>query len=179
LTTVDTNVDYNPASPTFGNLTGEVLASQSQLNGIGSSGTIGLMLANDEPFVLSLLPAWNSPTLEGNAVSFSVPITGIATFNTVVSPFSGIFEGNFTTLPDDQEMITASFDLTTNFGPADGLISAVGVSELASIPEPSSLILFSTAIVASLFAAGAGGGMALSRPKLKLHLTICPTAQSS
>ncbi|MBV9373706.1 MAG: hypothetical protein JO320_01365 [Alphaproteobacteria bacterium] len=91
FTTIDNNVDYNQASSTYGDVSGEVPASQFQLTGTSSIGTFDLMLSNDEPFMLSLLPAWNSPDpFNPNPVSFSVPMTGIATFNGIVTHSVGL-----------------------------------------------------------------------------------------
>ena len=159
FTAVDTNVDYNSASPTFGKLTSFLLASKFQLTGIGSGGTLGLALNADQPFTVSLLSAWQSPTLSGNTIAFSnLPFSGTATFNALTSPFSGTAGGTVLFLDDGVENTNFNFNVSTNFGAVTGSVSTLGTSQL--VPEPSSavsLLLGASAVAALALLRQRGG----------------------
>jgi hypothetical protein len=147
FTALDTNVDYNPASPTFGKLSSVLLASRFQLTGTGIGGTLGLTLNADQPFTVSLLPAWQSPTLSGNTIAFSnLPFSGTATFNSTVSPFTGTAGGTVTFLDGGVEDTIFNFSASTDFGTVAGSVAAQGTSEIA--PEPSSAVLLLTGATA-------------------------------
>ena len=130
------SIDYgsNPASPTFGQFDGEVLAAGFDLHGSNGLGTnFSLQLPSDLPFSLSLLPASNS------TASFNIPVSGTVTVNSSTSSFSGTAIGISTYDEVGDESYDYDLALTSGFGPIQAHISSSG--SVTSIPEPSAIAM--------------------------------------
>jgi hypothetical protein len=141
FTTVDTNVDYNPASPTFGIESGFVSALNIQA--LGNAGAVQFALTGTPTYTENLASVWSQNVIppSGLAIPFSNTFAGTLTFNSVSSPFSGTFDGTLTFFNDGSQTINGNIDFNTNFGPLTGSLSASALPELVPVPEPATLTL--------------------------------------
>jgi hypothetical protein len=137
FTTLDTDVDYNSASPSFGKLAGSVLASSFDVSGTGAPGTAKIGFASDQPYTVDMLPLWNAPTLTGGvAIPFDMSLSGSLDLNGMTGAFAGTVSGTDTFFPDATENIDLSINLNSDFGAITGIFLAHGSEELV-VPEPS------------------------------------------
>ena len=134
---LDTSVDYDPTSPTYGNVSGVVLASAFNITGNGPAGTLALSLSGDEAYTVNLASVWAEAT---TAISIDTDISGIATLNGVSTPFSGSLTGTDTFSDDGTDDIVFNFTANTQFGQISGPIEAMGYETL-NVPEPNSIAL--------------------------------------
>lgn len=143
FTTLTTNVDYNPASPTYGQLSGSILAQLFQVSGTGGLGKLTITLAGNQPYSVNVLPLFNAQTLDGGvSIPLSMLLAGTLSINGLNSPFSGIANGTDTVFPGNTDNLDLAFDLTSNFGEVTGTFLADGTEQL--IPEPSALAIIGT-----------------------------------
>jgi hypothetical protein len=146
--TQDLAVDYNSASPTFGNLSGIVLASSFNVFGDLPLGIFSLQLNGDLPYTLNLIPVWNAAA-SSDFVGASAPISvatveGTALINGLSAAFTGTGSGTVQFFLDNQETTSFTFDLSSSVGPIHGTITAQGASLLTPVPEPATILLAGT-----------------------------------
>lgn len=142
FSTVATNVDYDPDSPHYGDLSGFFPASGFQIQGSGTGGNFTLSLSGDQPWTVNLGPAWTPDAgdkLAGFPVTFTAVLSGILTSSGGSTPFTGTATGNVIFFASNAETINATFALTSGIGPLTGALNAAGVSTVT--PEPASLFL--------------------------------------
>ena len=170
FTAIDNAVDYNPSSPTYGQVSGFVPAALLALSGSdGHGNTLSLALTGDAAFSLGLASVWNyiaaNGDVAGQTAAIAVaPVSGIAVFDGQPVSFAGTVGGT-ETFGDPQfdpnplvglDPAIDSFDLTFKLSTAageliDGTILASGPE--AAIPEPSSFGLLAGALLGSAFVA--------------------------
>lgn len=138
FTTVATNVDLDPTSPTYGNLSGIFPAAAFQILGTGAGGSFALSLAGDQPWTINEASIWGVDVFNGVSVPFSTPLSGNLTTDAGSTPFAGAATGNVTFFPDGSETIDADFTFQTSLGPVTGSLTASGIA--SPTPEPSSLV---------------------------------------
>jgi hypothetical protein len=139
FTTIATEVDYDPTSPTYGNLGGLLPASEFDLHGTGTAGSFDLALSGDLPWTANLADIWGKDVAGRLSVPFSTPLFGKVAVGPLSSPFSGTAIGTVTFFADDSETISGSFDFTSGFGGIQGTLTASGSS--VWVPEPSTVTL--------------------------------------
>jgi hypothetical protein len=129
-------LDRNPTSPTFGNMSGFILATGFILN----SPTIGLslQLSADVPFTVNIssaIEAAQSPDFESATVSFPiVPVGLTGLFQGQSFTAQGTATGTGTTFLDGPDMDTFIFNLSTPLGPLTGTINTSATNVL--VPGP-------------------------------------------
>ena len=150
--TIDTSVDYNPASPTYGQISGILPTSSFNIQG-GScaAGNFGFTLSGDQSYTVNLASIWTSGVYDGSQVALSTPISGTASCGSQVVPFSGTVTGTDTFEPGGIDDIDFTLQASTADGPLTVDITAIGTESL--IPEPTAAGLFGIAAL-GLGAAG-------------------------
>lgn len=155
FTALDTSADYNPASPTYGRISGYVPASLLHINGSDAHGnTLTLSLSSNPTFSLNLESVWNyidaNGTVTGQTASIALSsLSGIADYDGIPISFTGTATGTETFndpgfdsnpaigLDPAIDDYTFSFDLTLASGQTiTGTINATGPEYL--VPESAS-----------------------------------------
>ena len=166
FTAIDTAADYNPASPTYGTVSGFVPATSLALSGSdGSGNTLSLALTGDAAFSLGLASVWSyidtNGDVAGQTATIAVaPISGAATVDGTPFSFTGSVGGTETFGDpswDPNALVGLdpaidSFNLTFTLTPPSGgsitgTILASGPEAL--IPEPGSFGLLAAAMLGS------------------------------
>ena len=151
FTTIETNVDYNPQSPTYGSETGHVQAVDlvaSGAQGLTFAFGLGSTQLNLAPVWAQVLPTGIFPA-EGISVPDSFAFSGMLDFDSLASPFTGDFNGAITFFDDGSTTALGALTINTDFGPATGTLSASALPRL--VPEPASLSLLSLALIGLAF----------------------------
>lgn len=171
FTAIDNAADYNPLSPTYGQVSGFVPAGLLSLSGSDGHGhTLALALSSDATFSLDLASIWTYIATNGDVAGQTATITvasvaGTAFYDGSPLSFTGTVGGTETFgdpsfdpspaigLDPAIDTYNLTFDLTPAAGGAiTGTILASGPEAL--IPEPGSL---------GMLASGLLGAMALAR----------------
>ena len=151
---VDTAVDYNPLSATYGNVSGSVLASSLQITATGSAGTLAISLSYDAPYTMNLASMWALENPFPYSVSFSYPFSGNVLLNGGSTPFSGTATASVTMDVNLVDSTSVSAQVNTQYGEIDFSFQGQGQESLiAPIPEPSTFTLFGLGTL-SLLACG-------------------------
>jgi hypothetical protein len=142
FTAIDTHVDYDPLSPTFGIEGGSI--QNVVIAGSSGGNTVTLLLSTPPAYSLSLGPLWASAIpggipAGGLSTAANLALSGTLLFNSVPVPFTGTFNGTVTFLDDGSTTEQGSLNLLTSFGPATGSISGSAFPQLVPVPEPRSL----------------------------------------
>jgi hypothetical protein len=143
----DLAVDYDPESPTYGDLTGILIGSQFLLTGDSGGTSFALNFDADQPYTINLLPVWNASDPNGSSIPFSVPIAGMATVGLLTSPVVGTATGSVAFFTDNTEYLSLDLDLASAFGPIVGNIQSHNVETLMPIAEPNFLMLDCVALL--------------------------------
>jgi hypothetical protein len=154
----DTAADYDPASPTFGQISGFVPASTTILGTDGFGDTLSLSLTSNAAFTLSnLAPVWSfidaTGHVAGQMASITVPLlSGTGLFDGNPFSFTGSATGtetfgepqiNIAGLLDPAiDNFSFNFILLTGAGQVTGTILASGPE---FIPEPSTIAILGAA----------------------------------
>src|SRR5262249_32893847 len=133
-------VDYDADSSKFGSLSGYINAEHFNVEGTGLLGTFHLILDNNQPFEVNLLPAWNALDLTTISLDFDVLVSGRIEFNGLFSPFSGRAYGKTTYGSDFMERYDINLELLSGFGSVTGMASSVGKVGLESVPEAGAIM---------------------------------------
>ena len=167
FTAIDTAADYNPLSPTYGQVSGFVPAGLLSLSGSdGQGNTLALTLAGDATFSLDLASVWSyidaNGDVAGQTAAITVaPVSGTALYNGNPLLFTGTVGGTETfgdppidpspTIGLDPAIDTynLTFDLAPGAGgPITGTILASGPETL--IAEPGSLGVLAAGLLGAL-----------------------------
>lgn len=149
FSTIANAVDYDPVSPTYGQLSGVIPTSGFDIHGSSPSGNIQLALNNPQPWSLNLAGIWGQDVPpEGVGVAFNQPLDGTLFFNSTPIPLSGNFIGAVTFFPDNSETICGQLQ----FGAITGNLCASGLSVTTPVPEPGvyALMLGGLGVVGTL-----------------------------
>lgn len=149
---VATNVDYDSSSPTYGNLSGYILASALNLSGTGPPGTLRLAVDGNQPWTVSMLSAWEATNASGDSISFSIPVTGTASLssastNAITTSFEGSASGAaLYSETSDFEQMTLMLNFNSSFGQITGTILASGSTYVtyaltAAVIFPNSIVI--------------------------------------
>lgn len=138
FSTIANAVDYAPASPTYGQLSGVIPTSGFDVHGSSPAGDLQLTLNSPQPWNLNLANAWGQDVPpQGVGVPFSQPIDATLFFNSTPMALSGNFAGAVTFFPDNSETICGQLQ----FGAVTGNLCASGLSVMAPVPEPGGPLL--------------------------------------
>lgn len=138
-TTVDTNVDYDPSSPTFGTETG--FLSKVDIVASGSAGTVKFNLASNPTYSVNLAPIWGEDIPPGGlSVPLDVTFSGTLFFNAIPSSFSGTFSGTDTFFTDGSTTDQGTITFDTDFGVFTGNLTASAQPVLVAVPETSTWV---------------------------------------
>lgn len=160
---VATAIDYDPASPTYGLLSGFMPAAAFAVDGIGVAGTAELRLTGDAPFAVDLAPVLAGAT----TAAWSVPIAGSLLFGGEASPVAGVVTGVSTYGAGGAERYTFGVTLASAFGPVTGAGSSDGAVTLTAVPEPGGATLLLAGLPAVMWRRRARrrSASAMSRPR--------------
>ena len=133
---VSTNVDYNPNSATFGVESG--IAHLISIQASGAGGAIHFTVPKAPTFTINLAPLWarNLPN-GGLSVPFTLSFSGTLSFNSLSSPFTGVFSGRDTFFPNGSVQTQGLFNISSDFGSGTGTLFASAHPQIT--PEPSTL----------------------------------------
>ncbi len=139
FTAIDTHVDYNPLSPTFGMEGGSI--QDVAIGGSSGGNTVSLLLSTPPTYSLALAPLWASAIPGGIpdgglSTPADLALSGTLLFDSVHIPFTGTFTGTVTFLNDGSTTEQGSLSLLTSFGTATGSLSGSAIPQLEPVPEP-------------------------------------------
>ncbi len=137
FTAVQTAVNYDPTSPSYGIELGFI--ADASITGTGVAGTFQFGLVGNTSTETHLASVWEQVLLDGFPVGGvsteqDFEFAGILMFGTVPTPFSGFFDGTATFFADGSTTAQGTLNLTTSFGPASGPISASAVPQVVPTP---------------------------------------------
>lgn len=149
FTTVDTMVDYDPASPTYG--VEEGFVRDLSIEAIGSGGSVQFVLAGTPTYTLDLASVWGLEIpLGGLSIPRNMAFSGVLSYNSVSSPFDATFDGDVTFFADGSTGASGILALTTDFGPAAGTLAAAALPQIVALPEPATWLLLVPALTGLL-----------------------------
>jgi hypothetical protein len=128
---IDTAVDYDPSSPTYGDVSGVIAAGDFDVVGSGSGGNVTLELNGDQPYTVNLADVWAAPDYVGQSVTIHEPISGMAIYNGTTGDFTGTVDVTDVFSEEGADNISLTYNLTSDFGPITGNISAIGEEDLS------------------------------------------------
>jgi hypothetical protein len=156
-TTVDTIVDYDPSSPTYGTETG--FLGGLNIAASGTAGTVTFDLASEPAYSVNLASIWGEQIPPaGLSVPIDVTFSGTLSFASSSSPFTGTFVGTDTFLSDGSTIDQGTISFDNDFGLFTGNLTASALPVVEPVPEPSSASLFMTAIGAITLLGACGAG---------------------
>jgi hypothetical protein len=143
FTATQTNVDYNPSSPTYGVETG--FLSNINMQATGDGQTVQFLNIASPITLTDLSGAWlqfmNLQVPTDISIPTTYSFTGQLLLDSVLSPFSAIFDGTTTFLTDGSTLDSGTLVLDTNFGRMTGSLIATATPQLIPTPEPSAMIM--------------------------------------
>jgi hypothetical protein len=146
FTAIQTGVDYDPLSATYGTETG--FLRSIDLLATGPAGALTFDFGSFVPTTTDLRPVWEQlvagtvfPDV-GLFATQTFSFFGNVLFGALTSPFTGQFIGQVGFFPDGSTTAFGTLVIDTNFGVATGQLSVTGMPRVVAVPEPAPLSLF-------------------------------------
>ncbi len=151
FTAVQTSVDYDPASPTYGVEKGYIDAISIQASGAPGTAILHVASTTTETSLASvwaqLLPLTGPFPAGGVSAPDDFTFSGMLEFNSSMTPFDASFDGTITFLEDGSTSALGTLSMSTSFGAVTGTLSASAFPQLVPVPEPGSLNLLGLGLI--------------------------------
>lgn len=148
---VQTTVDYDPASPTYGVETGYIDAISIQASGAPGTAILHVAPTTTQTSLAGvwsqLLPLTGPYPAGGVSAPDAFSFSGMLEFNSSMTPFDATFDGTITFLEDGSTTALGTLAMSTSFGSVTGTLSASAFPQLVPEPETGSLDLLGLGLI--------------------------------
>lgn len=144
FTTIDTTIDYDPFSPSYG--IEEGFLSEFDIQAIGPTGVVTFDINGTPTYTQDFSSIWGLliPPI-GLSMPYLTSFSGDLAFNSSVSPFTGDFIGEITFFDDGSQTVSGALNMSTGFGLASGALTASAKPSL--VPSPATLPLLGLGLI--------------------------------